>query len=151
MYLGFMKQGATFMFLFFFVIFLADFLRLSLLFTILPVIWCYAFFDTLNKSGMSPEELEALEDRSFLMPLFHDGIKLKDKKHGWLGTALIVIGIFLVLNNLVIPELERMNIIDNYRIREYFKTFFVSGGIIGLGVWLLAGKKEVNRDEEGLK
>jgi hypothetical protein len=151
MYLGFMRQGTTFMFLFFFSIFLADFLRISLLFSILPVIWCYSFFDTLNKSGMSPEKLATLEDKSFLAPLFRDGLKLEGKKHAWLGIALIIIGIFLIFNNFIIPELERMNVITSYVIREYFKTIFVSGAIVALGIRILTGKKEANQGREEIK
>lgn len=100
---------------------------------------------------MSPEELATLEDKSFLAPFFRDGLKLEGKKHAWLGIALIIIGIFLIFNNFIIPELERMNVINSYVIREYFKTIFVSGAIVALGIRILTGKKEANQGREEIK
>ena len=47
MYLGYMKRGVSLMGIFCLLISITGFLNLSFLFFLLPVIWFYAFFDTL--------------------------------------------------------------------------------------------------------
>ena len=57
MYLGYMKRGVSLMTAFFLVFALMGFLGMSFLAFFLPVIWFYAFFDTLNLRSMSYEYL----------------------------------------------------------------------------------------------
>ena len=57
MYLGYMKRGVSLMGIFCLLISITGFLNLSFLFFLLPVIWFYAFFDTLNLRSMSYEFL----------------------------------------------------------------------------------------------
>lgn len=59
MYLGYMKRGVSLMGIFCLLISITGFLNLSFLFFLLPVIWFYAFFDTLNLRSMSYEFLPA--------------------------------------------------------------------------------------------
>ena len=67
MYLGYMKRGVSLMGVFCLLIAITGFLNLGILFFLLPVIWFYAFFDTLNLRSMS---YEFLPQDDFL---FHPG------------------------------------------------------------------------------
>lgn len=142
MYLGFMKQGVSIMFSFFLVIFAADFFRVSLLITLLPVIWCYAFFDTINKAGLTSEELENIKDKSLF-----DGILSMDfisitRRYTWLGVLLIILGVFLLADKIILTELDRMGFINRYIMGDYIRTIIIGVGIILLGVKMISGKKE---------
>lgn len=53
MYLGYMKRGVSLMGLFFLIFAIMGFLGLSFLAFLLPIIWFYAFFDTMNLRSMS--------------------------------------------------------------------------------------------------
>ncbi len=138
--MGFMKQGMTTMFIFFITIFLADFFRVSFVLAILPVIWCYGFFDTFNKAGLSPEEFAALEDRSIFEKFLADSFSFA-RKHFWLGVILISLGILLLLDNLLLPQLQRMNILDYYMARDFLRTVVAAAALIGLGFKMIKGKK----------
>ena len=150
MYLGFMKQGITIMSLFFFSIFLADFFRISLLFAALPVVWCYSFFDTINKASLTQEEFERLEDKSIFSGVFPDAMKMVSGRYKWLGAALIILGLFLIIDNVILNELGRFNLVDRYVAREYIRTIIASGIIIGLGVKLIFGQKVGSRVEKSV-
>ncbi len=141
MYLGFMKQGMTTMFIFFFTIFLADFFRMSFVLAILPVIWCYGFFDTFNKAGLPPEEFAALEDKSIFEKFLLDGFSFS-RKHVWLGIILISFGTLLIFDNILLPQLERMDIINYYAARDFLRTIIAAAALIGLGFKLITGKKQ---------
>ena len=52
MYLGFMKMGGSIMMLFWGIIGFGVLLNLGVLYFLLPVIWCYSFFDAINKNSM---------------------------------------------------------------------------------------------------
>jgi TM2 domain-containing membrane protein YozV len=141
MYLGFMKQGVTLMFMFFFTIFLVDYFRISFIIALLPVVWCYSFFDTFNKASLPPEKLEELEDRSMLEELLRDGFNKIPRKNIWLGVILVVFGGLLLVDNVVLPELRRMNLINLYAARDYLRTVIASAIIILVGIRLITGKK----------
>lgn len=149
MYLGFMKQGMTVMFLFFFTIFLVDFFRVSFIAAFLPVIWCYGFFDTINKARLSSEELSALEDKSIIEDILSNRFKVFLHGSKWLGIVLISLGVLLLIDNIILQELARLNV-NYYRIREYMRTLIAAGIMIILGVKLIAGKKGTRSEEGGV-
>lgn len=142
MYLGFMKQGVTIMFAFFFTIFLTDFFRVSFIIAILPVLWCYSFFDTMNKASLPPEELNSLQDKSIFEGIIPEGCKIFSGKHIWIGVILIFLGGFILIDNVLLNELGRLNLINSYIIRGYLRTCVMAGVIIGAGIKLIIGKKE---------
>ena len=51
MYMGFMRQGVSIMALFWLLIFLAAFLSIGPVLFILPILWCYSFFNVHNIRG----------------------------------------------------------------------------------------------------
>ena len=62
MYLGMMKKGALLMALFTALAGLTMTIGWKFLAFLLPVIWCYCFFDTFHVAKL-PEELRAIEDQ----------------------------------------------------------------------------------------
>ena len=62
MYQGFLKRGTSLMAIFFAEIFLANIINIDWLLFGLPVIWFYAFFDSLNTNDLSDEDFSKLED-----------------------------------------------------------------------------------------
>lgn len=99
MYMGFMKQGVSIMGAFWLLIFLAAFLNMDQVLFILPILWCYSFFNVHNIRGMSDEEFYALEDDyafhlDKLLPLE----KWNKKQSSILAAVLIVLGICMLWN-----------------------------------------------------
>ena len=62
MYMGFMKQGAMLMTLFFGCGALSGWLNLDIFGYVLPVIWFYGFFHVHNLAGLPNEEFYSVED-----------------------------------------------------------------------------------------
>ena len=100
MFLGFMKRGISMMTIFFGIIALAGQFRMDLLLFGVPVIWFYSFFDTMNKNALTKEELNELPDR-FLW-IEDEGLHLfsKRKSRMVVAVALIVIGVYSLLQML---------------------------------------------------
>lgn len=142
MYLGFMKQGVSIMLSFFLVIFAADFFRVSLVFALLPVIWCYAFFDTINKAGLTGEELENIEDKSLFDGIFSLDFSFIKRRNVWLGALLIILGVLLLVDKIILSELSRIGFVEVYFIRDHIRTIILAGAIILLGIKMISGKKE---------
>ena len=153
MYLGMMKKGAAIMLTFFGLVSIASFLHLEFLLFLLPVIWFYSFFETLNVKWLSAEQRQELDDK-FCADLlcktkFSKGwIQTLKSKHSLLaGGGLIVIGIYLLFSTLVHPVLR--TILDWYgidlwlleRLIRSIPTLVISIAIIALGIHLVRGKK----------
>ena len=103
MYLGKMKRGMTLMLLFWGDLFVASFLGMGVLALGMLVVWFYAFFDNLNLSSLSPQELAAAPDL-FLFGLL-DGtnihnIRIFKTKSNALGWGFIIVGVLLLYNTL---------------------------------------------------
>jgi TM2 domain-containing membrane protein YozV len=140
MYLGFMKQGMTTMFIFFMTIFLADFFRVSFVLAILPESGVTDFFDTFNKAGLSPEEFAALEDRSIFEKFLTDSFSFA-RKHFWLGVILMSLGILLLLDNLCFHSFKGCIYWIYYIAQDFLRTVVAAAALIGLGFKMIKGKK----------
>lgn len=99
MYLGLMKKGLQFMFIFFGVIMITDLIYSARSFTILNiVIWFYAFFDAYHsrkklESGMPVEEDLISE------------LKLNNAKPKYVGIGLVALGAIVLVQQVVIELL----------------------------------------------
>ncbi|MEY8391513.1 hypothetical protein D3Z36_07360 [Lachnospiraceae bacterium] len=142
MYMGFMKQGVSIMAFFWLLIFLAAFFNMGPVLFILPILWCYSFFNVHNLRGMSDEEFYALEDDY----LFHlDRVLPNDrwnkKKNNIFAWVLIVIGIVILWGNVtdymrwMFPNEIYWGIVDEIP-QLAIAVFFIWGGIN-----LIRGKK----------
>ncbi|WP_379129326.1 hypothetical protein [Paenibacillus sp. sgz500958] len=143
MYLGLQKRGLQMMLLFLGGIYVMDLLRLSVLFFLIPVIWFYSLFDGLQL--VSRYGREPLEDKPVIEGFMNH--------QGWLGAALLALGLYYIFANVAVPALDvrfpewRLE----YRVSTYFKTIIVSVLLIGGGIKLLSGSRTSVKKGAGSK
>ncbi|GIP53447.1 hypothetical protein [Paenibacillus vini] len=135
MYLGMQKRGLQMMVLFLGSFYIIDVLRLSLFLFLVPVIWFYSFFDGLQQTsryGILP-----MED----IPL----IKGRGNGQHWLGVALLLLGVYYVGMEFIVPALDRWfpYLELRYMIREYLRPVLVAVILIGGGIKLLSSRNRV--------
>lgn len=145
MYLGFMKMGVSVMTLFWGIVMLGVLMNLGILYFILPVIWCYSFFDVINKNSMTEEEFYELEDNYlFNFEISDFSSLLKGKNRNVFAAALVVIGIGMLVSNF-------MNFLDlilpwglYWRVEALFRyipRICIALLIIWVGMRLIRGKQ----------
>src|SRR5699024_4497705 len=138
MYLGYMKRGVSLMGLFFLIFAIMGFLGLSFLAFLLPIIWFYAFFDTMNLRSMSYEFLPQ-DDFLFHLDSINapELVKFFQRRHLLAGVLLILVGIYILLHTFVVPIFYFTFQIDLYPLFESLPTLVVAAAIILLGVHLI--------------
>ena len=124
-------------------IYILDILRLSLFMFLIPVIWFYSFFDGLQQSARYGKE--PLVDRPLVEGL--------NNHRGLIGTALLLLGVYYLGSQFIIPVLERQfpEYRIDYRLRTYIQTFIVSVLLIGGGLKLAFGNKKIKKNEEQVR
>lgn len=137
MYLGLVKQGIQLMLLFFSIIFMSASFSMDFLWIFLPVIWFYSIFDVRSKSLKEDPLVDAD------LPIFADVASMKYFSNSnlvekYIAYILILMGIFSMINNLIIPVLSKY--IDYYYIR-LGKSLIVSIVLISIGIFMIKGKK----------
>ncbi len=95
MFQGFMNTGIILLSLFFGVIFLSAFFDLYIINLALPIIWCYAFFDSINKMNYDDEEFYAIKDE---IPFNFKPIKKVGMPIKIAAVLLITAGVFSIWN-----------------------------------------------------
>lgn len=143
MYMGLQRRGLQLMVGFLLSIYILDVLRLSLFLFLIPVIWFYSFFDTLQQA--SKMEREELEDTPV--------VKHFVNHQRWFGVILIVLGIFYLVDRLAIPLLaEQLRYVWDVNLRFYYDQYFqlivISLLFIGGGIKLLSGSKKKGNNHE---
>jgi len=151
MYMGFMKTGVSLMSLFFAIIFISSWLGIGSVLYLLPVLWFYAFFDSLNRHGASDEAFAAMEDR-YLFSLDQLAGKkdlLAGKRNLWLGIALVLFGSYILLTRLL-SRLWYSDLIPEY-VYDAFNAILHSAPqmLVGLLIILLGIKLISNKKREG--
>ena len=138
MYLGYMKRGVSLMGLFFLIFAIMGFLGLSFLAFLLPIIWFYAFFDTMNLRSMSYEFLPQ-DDFLFHLDSINapELVKFFQRRHLLAGVLLILVGIYILLHTFVVPIFYFTFNINLYPLFEGLPTLIVAVGIILLGIYLI--------------
>ncbi len=128
MYLGYKDQGLQLMAAFFFCLFVMDWLHMTFVIFIIPIIWFYGMFDALQKA--SQPVISESDDFFFL---------------GWLRNnqrlaayLLIGMGVFLILGKFIGGFLF-------WQYNEYIQTAVVSLLLIGVGIKLLRGTRIVEK------
>lgn len=137
LYLGLQRRGIQLMAAFLFSVYILDILRLGIFLFLIPIIWFYSFFDGLQKASRYGEE--TVED----VPII--SYFLNHQK--WVGIGLIVLGLYYLVMNILLPALSPMltrliNIDLQYWIQGYFQTGLVCVLLIGGGIKLLSGNKQ---------
>ena len=142
MYLGYQQRGIQLLAGFLISIYVLDVLRLSLFFFIIPIIWFYSFFDGLQKS--SQYGTTEVVDKPIIKNL------LSHKR--WIGIGSIVLGIFFILDRVLIPSLAP-RLANIFQIDfggwyyEYFHITVISLLFIAGGIKLLMGSKKKEVEE----
>jgi hypothetical protein len=142
LYLGLSKTGLQFMIGFFACIVFISWLPLIFPF-VLAILWFYALFDALQKATLlnnrldkrrdagtpAPEEAESELDAGVLPESIWAGQKFSDSPL-WIGGALIVIGILLMLK-MIAPDLWST-------LRDmHFGSIILAVVLIGIGIWMI--------------
>lgn len=148
MFMGFMKLGVSMMGLFFLVIFLSTWLSLGALIYLLPVLWFYSFFDSINKRYSTDEEFEAFEDHYLLSMDKIIGLNGTMKKNAriLLGILLILIGGYSlwtgILNNIINRLIPGPAYNALIQVMDSIPQFVLGIVIVAAGIWLIMGKKK---------
>lgn len=137
LYLGMQRRGIQLMAAFLFSIYILDVLRLGIFLFLIPIIWFYSFFDGLQ--GASKYGDEELDDTPIISYLINH--------QKWLGIGLVLLGLYYLTTNILLPIISPMLIeVINfdliYWFERYFQTAVVCVLLIGGGLKLLLGKKE---------
>lgn len=152
MYQGFLKRGTSLMSMFFAEIFIANIINIDWLLFGLPVIWFYAFFDSLNINDISDEEFSKLED-AFLFTDSSTTFKVsKSKFRVPAAVILIMAGCYILLENIFYMFRIIFGLDYDWWVTEiifdYFPRFVFAGVIILAGLYLIKGKK-IQLDNDG--
>ena len=141
MYLGLQQRGIQLMAAFLLSIYILDTLRLTLFLFLIPIIWFYSFFDTLQ-SAARVEKGEVRDEPVIKHLVDHPK---------WLGIGLLVLGVYYLLEQVVFPALGRW-LYPNHNLlliyEHYFQTILVSILLIGGGLKLLMGSRADKKGDE---
>lgn len=144
MYQGLMKKGVSIMFAFFAIIALSFTISMEEFIAILPVIWFYSFFDCMNRSNYTVDELSMVEDKMIFDSKIIDGEfinKYIAHKNTFIGWIVILFGVLIFYNNVIRSFLWRLeNILPGVTlIANKLPAVIMSVVIIIVGVRLLKG------------
>ncbi|MBP1992568.1 hypothetical protein [Paenibacillus eucommiae] len=138
MYLGLQRRGLQIMAAFLFAIYIMDVLRLSIFLFVIPILWFYSLFDAMQLVSKGREE--ELKDIPVINWLLHN--------QKWLGIALLAIGSYYLIDQMLLKVLERM--VPEWRLtmwfHEYLQIFIVSTLFIGAGLRMLIGGGTAKKD-----
>lgn len=136
MYLGLLKQGTQLMTVFFLVVFVTNWLHMSLLAFILPVLWFYSLFDAYH--FLEEESNGVQTDESPLFEWFRS-------YPAWMGWGLIILSGLVILQRAVAPILETLL---SASVRNNLETAFIALLLLAGGIKMLAGNKTAQKMEE---
>lgn len=134
LYLGLQKRGLQLMGGFLLTIYIMDNLRLSLFFFLLPLFWCFAFFDTVHQT--SRYERQTLSDEPVLTQLV--------PYQRWIGIALLGFGAYYLLDRVAAEIASRYSseVYTQYLQFKYMiPTAAVAFIMIVIGMRLIFGSK----------
>ncbi len=146
MYMGFMKMGISLMGIFMGLIAISSWLNMSSIIFFLPLVWCYAFFDALNKSSLSDEEFYSLQDNYCISTQSIYQLKqiFNGKERQIFAIVLILIGVDILWQNLswifqwIIPRWIRIHIGG---LIYHIPQILIACLILYIGVHLIYHKK----------
>ena len=133
------------MVLFWGVIALGVLMNLGVLYFTLPIIWCYSFFDAVNKNSMDEEEFYLLED-DYLFHMDPAAISavLSGKNRTAAALILIIVGAAMLLSNFMgfLNEILPWQLywgLENFL--RYIPRICIALFIIWIGMQLIQGKR----------
>lgn len=153
MYQGFLKRGTSLMLLFFGEILIANMLYADWLLCALPIIWCYAFFDSLNTNSLSDAEFSMLEDKYLFIEEDRNFNFNLSRIRIPAAVILIIAGSYAILENMfyIFEDIFNIHFKSHiiYWIMDYCPRFVFSVVIILTGLYLIKEKKE-QIDSDGM-
>lgn len=152
MYLGLMKKGVFLMLIFCILFALSTFLQLTFLAVLLPVIWFYAFFDSMNARRWTDQQVyyANAEFDKWLSGLLSRDVKgTIGKRHAWIGWGCVVLGVVTLLQMVIYPIWEGYFHMEPWiwGIFNKLPTLLICLAIILLGVYLVKGKKAPKEED----
>lgn len=151
MYLGFLKRGVSIMLMFFAVIAAAGIANMDIILYLVPVIWFFGFFDSINRNSMPEEEFNRLDDHFIWDGKTDVSIIGNNTIRVLLAVILIVFGVMVIVNNtisLLCSYLEDVDwgiISDGIHLAGQAVIAIV---IIVIGIRLIVGrKKEIEKTD----
>ena len=142
MYLGLMKKGLQFMFMFFSVIIITDLIYSARSLTILNiVIWFYAFFDAYH----TRKKLEAGEIVE--QDLFRE-LRLSSLRPKYIGIGLVVIGAIVFIQQVIIELLSLGVMVISPYIRSIILDSIFPILLIAIGIIILISIRRKNNDKD---
>lgn len=148
MYQEYMKRGLSIMLLTAFFIALTIIVGAPIFFIPVPIIMIYSFFDTYNIRNSIDTERSIKDEyiwKSAGIDIFESNFKI-EKNKSLFGISLILIGAYLLFNNVLVSLVYETNILwleEIVRsIRNYLPSILVSVISIGIGFKLISNKKD---------
>ena len=141
MYMGYMKRGLSLMVLFFgacfgFSVVSGLFYMFDGVFSLIPVVWFYSFFDALNLQAKLRSGGEAETD---------DWLLSAPREFSWnhrlIGYVLIVLGVLALYINLVVPFLREFFVLDLWasQLVQKAPSVVIFGLMIFAGIRMIIG------------
>ena len=142
MYLGLMKKGLQFMFVFFGFIIVTDLIYSARSFTVLNiVVWFYAFFDAYH-SRRKLESARAVEEDLFAE------LRLNSAKPKYVGIGLVILGSIVLLQQ-IFAEVLSLEVIV---FPPYIKTAILDSifpiALVAIGIFILRTSKNKKKSFE---
>lgn len=146
MYQSYMKRGLSILIIFCIILCVAILLQTAIFIVFSLIVWVYSFFDTFNIRNSIDTENKVIDGyiwgNSSLGESFNN---ILSKRSFLIGIALLCIGIYLLLNNVVSGIAYRYNIewlhIAIGFIRYYLPSVIIAALSIGIGIKLMFNKK----------
>ncbi len=140
MYLGLMKKGLQFMFIFFGSIIITDLIYSARSFTVLNiVVWFYAYFDAYH----SRRKLES--GRVVEEDLFSE-LKLGSAKPKYVGVGLIILGSIVLFQQIVIETLSIGIMIIPPHIKTAILDSIFPIILVSIGIFILKNSRDRKKD-----
>ena len=131
LYLGLQKRGLQLMAGFLLAIYIMDNLRLTLFLFLLPLFWCFAFFDALQQT--SRYERQALSDEPVLAQLV--------PYQRWLGIGLLGFGIYYLADRIIVEVLRKYWIDYNEFYNTYLQFKYMLPTVIIAFIMIIVGMR----------
>lgn len=146
MYQGLFKKGGSLMAAFFLLLGFSSWAFVPPLMFLLPVVWFYAFFDTINRMRMTLPELALVQDDYILFSNSEQNSKLSkefNKRHKLFGWLLVGTGVYIIFDMLsgVLMDMIEYSWVREviWNIRRIFPALAIAVACVGIGLYLIRG------------
>lgn len=144
MYQGFMKKGASIMTIFCVMLFFIALFDMDEFLVIMPVIWFYGFFDSINTNSLPDEKFASLKDEFLFVNNSFNTRQILKKFRLPVGVLFLAMGIYWICHS-ALYALAGSGFIGwhsrAFQLLTYVPKTFMALGVIAIGVCLIIGKR----------